>query len=505
MNRIKNVLEYLETSEKLYPDKIAFADETSAVTYSQFAAAARRTGTAIARLTAPGRPVAVLGEKSVETLIAFFGCVYAGCFYVPLNPRHPAERIEKILCSLGFPAIWAQEKYISLLPQQSAEQNLIRSGDGTPDADEALLGQIRGRSTDADPLYIMFTSGSTGTPKGIAVSHRSVIDFIEEFSKLFDITCDDVIGNQAPFDFDVSVKDVYSTLRNGATMQIIPKKLFSFPVMLTDFLIDRKVTVLIWAVSALCILSTFRSFSYKVPYPVKKVLFSGEAMPVVQLNEWKKYLPDAMFVNLYGPTEITCNCTYYILGKGPYTDGVLPIGKPFPNERVFLLSEDGKAIEEEGVTGEICVSGTALALGYYNNAQATAAAFVQNPLNSVYPETIYKTGDLAYYRADGNLCFVGRKDFQIKYQGHRIELSEIESAMQSIEGVERAVCLFDGKAERIVAFYKGKVGQSDIKVALRKRLPSYMVPHSCVAVDGFELTENGKTDRRKLMEKLNYA
>ncbi len=498
MSRVKNVLEYLENSARRDPHKIAFADETQSVGYAELVRRARGMATSIARLVPPRTPVAVLGEKNIHTLCAFFACVYAGCFYVPLNPRHPAERRQKILSALGEPLIWVQESMKEMVCGLPGKIVCDRETEG--EADEALLQGIRDRHIDTDPLYVMFTSGSTGTPKGIAVSHRSVIDFIEEFVSLFGIGREDVIANQAPFDFDVSVKDIYSTLKAGATMQILPKKLFSFPSMLIDHLIERKVTTLIWAVSALCILSTLRAFEYKVPDRIDKILFSGEAMPVKQLNVWKEYFPKAMFVNLYGPTEITCNCTYHILAAGAYEKEVLPIGKPFPNERVFLLSEDGKEITAPRVTGEICVAGTALSLGYYNAPQESAAAFVQNPLQSAFFEQIYKTGDLAYYDEAGDLCFVGRKDFQIKYQGHRIELAEIENAMLMLPSVRRAVCLFDAAAEKIVAFFCGEADPAQVRVFLRGRLPSYMVPQRCVAVEAFELTENGKIDRKKLKE-----
>lgn len=245
MSRIKNVLEYLETSARREPHKIAFADETQSVTYAELLRRAKGMATAIARLVPPRTPVAVLGEKNIHTLCAFFACVYAGCFYVPLNPRHPAERREKILSALGAPLVWVQDPMKELVA--AVPYRVVCERDTEGEADEELLQKIRAQHIDTDPLYVMFTSGSTGTPKGIAVSHRSVIDFIEEFVPLFGIGREDVIANQAPFDFDVSVKDIYSTLKAGATMQILPKKLFSFPSMLIDYLIERKTTTLIWA------------------------------------------------------------------------------------------------------------------------------------------------------------------------------------------------------------------------------------------------------------------
>lgn len=366
--------------------------------------------------------------------------------------------------------------------------------------DAAILDKIRRSHIDTDPLYVMFTSGSTGIPKGIAVSHRSVIDFIGEFVNLFGIDQSDVIGNQAPFDFDVSVKDIYATIATGATMQIIPKKCFSFPMPLIDFLIDRKVTTLIWAVSALCIISTYRGFSYKVPTDIKRVLFSGEAMPIKHLNIWKKALPEAVFVNLYGPTEITCNCTYYITPDGIFDKEVLPIGTPFPNERVFLLSENGDNVIRPNTVGEICVSGTALSLGYYNCREETEKVFVQSPVNPYYNEIIYKTGDLGYYDEIGNLCFVGRKDFQIKHMGHRIELAEIETALTSMENVDRAICIYNSHKEKIIGVYRGTAEPSVVAAELRNSLPAYMIPSHFERVEEFPLNENGKIDRKKVKE-----
>lgn len=293
--------------------------------------------------------------------------------------------------------------------------------------DHSALLRIRELAADTDPLYAIFTSGSTGVPKGVAVCHRSVLDFIPQFTALMGIEEEDVLGNQAPFDFDVSVKDIYSALYSGATVHIIPRAYFSFPTKLMDYLCERRVTTLVWAVSAMCFVSTMRGFDYRVPADVRKVIFSGEVMPVKHLNIWRTFLPRAKYFNVYGPTEITCNCTYYAIERSFSEEEILPIGRPFPNERVFLLDEEDHLVTAPGALGELCVSGTALALGYYNDPERTAQVFVQNPLHHRYPETIYRTGDLARYDQDGNLVYVSRKDFQIKHMGHRIELGEIDA------------------------------------------------------------------------------
>ena len=350
---------------------------------------------------------------------------------------------------------------------------------------------------DTDPLYINFTSGSTGVPKGIVVSHRSVIDFIGYFTDIFGINSSDTIANQAPFDFDVSVKDIYSCLRTGATLLIVPKRLFSSPTELLDYICDNKVTVMIWAVSALCLITTFHALEYKTPKTVRKILFSGEVMPYKHLCCWMEYLPDTIYVNLYGPTEITCNCTYHILDKKrDYSSGI-PVGKPFPNEDVFLLDDNNLRIIVPGTVGKIAVRGTALALGYYRLEENNKQSFVQNPLNNAYPERIYLTGDLGKYDENGDLVFTGRIDNQIKYLGHRIELEEVEKAKSQMDGVDRCFCSFeDGKLR---GYYVGTVEKTALRSCMKETLPAFMIPGYIRKLQTMPMTKNGKIDRKRVM------
>ena len=498
---IRNILDYLEQSARHYPDKIAFADEMSTCTYKELWKTARSVGTKLANYVPPRSPVPVFMEKRVETIYAFLGAVYAGCFYVLLDPKLPSERLKQILQTLQSEVLVLHPDYEKQFKTLEYEGNVVNILEAVQEEEDAvLLEAIREQRLDIDPLYAIFTSGSTGIPKGVLVSHRSVIDFMEEFVDIFEITDKDVIGNQAPFDFDVSVKDIYSTLKTGATMQIIPKKMFSFPTKLLDYLDEREITTLIWAVSALCIVTTLKGLEYKVPQKVNKIIFSGEVMPIKHLNEWKKYLPDALYANVYGPTEITCNCTYYIVDREFQPGESLPIGQPFPNEKVFLLDEGNQLVREAGKKGEICVSGTALSLGYYRNPEQTKKVFVQNPLNEKYLERIYRTGDMAYYGHDGYLYFASRKDFQIKHMGHRIELGEIELAMEMAEGIRRACCTYDEPENKIIAFYEGEAEKRQIVRALGKKLPAYMIPNVWVKMDRLPITKNGKIDRKKMMK-----
>lgn len=493
---MKNVLEYLERTASLSQNKII--DEFGQCTYADLLNLSQRVGTGLISKVSQNIPIPIFMEKGIHCLSAFFGSIYAGSFYVLLNPELPQVRLQQVLSQVQSKMIVTDRIHYSIAKKYFPEHEIVLIEElQNEEVNKELLNNIRKKSLDVNPLYANFTSGSTGIPKGVVINHISVIHFIDQFIQTFDITSHDVIGNQAPFDFDVSVKDIYSAIASGATLVMIPKRLFSKPVELLDFICDHHITTMIWAVSALCLISTFHGLDYKTPQTVNKVLFSGEVMPMKHLKEWMKHLPDAMFVNLYGPTEITCNCTYHIIDRNRDYDNHIPIGKAFDNKEVFLLEGQNK-IDQENKVGEICVRGIGLSLGYYHNDKQSSQVFVQNPLHHYYRDIIYKTGDLGYWNEKKELVFNGRKDFQIKYMGHRIELEEIEKVIS--EYVERVCCLFI--KERIYCFYVGDIDKKEIHRYIKDKLPIYMIPGRFVKTDEFPLTKNGKIDRQKLSQEV---
>ena len=493
------ILDYLEETAARLPDKTAFADPDTSVTFAQLVRGARAVASALLGCTQPRMVLGFYMDKSVAALVGFMGAVYAGCAYAPLNLRHPAARILSILDTLDAPVIITDRAHLAQLEAMQPGRTLLCVEDLLAhEIDEAGLSAVRRGMIDVDPLYVNFTSGSTGTPKGVVVCHRSVVDFITCFTEIFSITEQDVLANQAPFDFDVCVKDIYSGLFTGATVQIIPTAYFTQPTKLMDFLCDRGATMLIWAVSALCFVTTMNALDYRKPDTLRAILFSGEVMPIKHLHKLQKHLPDVMYVNLYGPTEITCNCTYYIVDRAFEVGETLPIGVPFPNERILLLREDNTPAAP-GEVGELCVSGTAVAMGYYKDPERTAAAFTQNPLGPAFLETIYRTGDLVRLAENGEMVYVSRKDFQIKHMGHRIELGEIETALCAVEGVERACCLYLHDKGKILCYTCGPAQKAQIVEALHVTLPAYMIPNLFRTIDAMPLNKNGKIDRNALM------
>lgn len=498
-----SILDYLERSESLYKYKPAVTDGKQELTWHELAVMARKIGSGISKRTEPGSPVPVLLEKSPTALAAMLGIAYAGCFYVPVNPVNPPERLKKILEKLEPKVIVTDEKGKDQLAEiQESELAVSAQTLLQEEVDVWKLEEIRKERKETDILYGIFTSGSTGTPKAIAVSHGAVIRFIRHFTEIFGITEDDRIGNQAPFDFDVSVKDIYSSVMTGAKLVLIPKEYFSTPPRLLDYLCDQEVTNLTWAVSALTLVSALKGLNYKVPESVKRIMFSGEAMPPKQLRIWQEKLPQTRFVNLYGPTEITCNCTYFEVER-PYEDNEkIPAGKAFPGRRVFLMDDEGHQIDQPEVQGEICVAGESLANGYYRDPEQTAEKFVFYPVDQGEEQRIYKTGDLGYLDQEGNLIFAGRKDFQIKHMGHRIELEEIESALTALDGVEKSCCIFDTKRNKIVGFYMGEADSSTVRKQMKEKLPVYMIPSKLTQVDEMPLNKNGKTDRNYFKQQI---
>ena len=378
----------------------AFCGEKSCLTFRQLDTSIDRIGTYILRQGIKRSPIVVYMEKSPEEVAAFFGIIRAGSYYVPIDAEMPSVRIQLILENVKA---------------------------------------------------IVFTSGSTGVPKGVVGCHRAVNDYIDQLSEVLGFSSETVFGNQTPLYLDACFKELYPTLRFGATTYFVPKALFMQPLKLVQYLNEHEINTVCWVVSALTIISAFGTFKTEIPKYLKTIAFGSEVFPLKQFRMWRTALPEATFTNLYGPTEGTGMCCYYRVDRD-FEDGeAIPIGRPFDNTDIILLDDENNEVtKESGEQGEICIRGTSLTLGYMNNPEKTAEAFTVNPLQKGWPELIYRTGDIGRYNERGELMFVSRKDFQIKHMGHRIELGEIEVNAQMIEGITGAACVYDKAKGKIV-------------------------------------------------------
>ncbi len=496
-----NILEYLEATVLRLPDKIAYSNGKEHLTFSELSHHARAIGSALLEKGYTRAPIAILMEKHPNEVAAFFGSVYAGDFYVPLDPEMPVTRMETILESVGAELLIVDKKGKKIaetlhFPIKVVDfEELVQA-----EINENALCDVREAQIDTDPIYIVFTSGSTGVPKGVIACHRSVIDYIETLSEALNFSEETVFANQTPLFFDAPLKELMPVIKFGATAYLLPRTLFMFPMLLCNFLNEYKINTVCWVVSALTMISSLGLLEKNPPRYLTTVAFGSEVFPLPQYRLWREALPNAKFYNLYGPTEATGMSCVWKAERELEEGEAIPIGNPFRNTDLMLIKEDGTRAAS-GEMGEIYLRGTCVTHGYYRNPEKTAEAFVQNPLHNAYPETVYKTGDLAYRNAYGEYVFVSRKDAQIKHMGHRIELGEIEAAASKCTGILRACCAYDHKNKRIVLYYVGKSETVELLNELKHYLPRYMLPTLCVALERMPLTPNGKLDRKLLGER----
>lgn len=492
------VLQYLEDTAKRYPDKLAFADMKEAFSFEEIVQLSKRIGSIISENVEPGNPVVIYMDKRAYNIVGFFGAVYAGCFYVPVDSQMPVDRIELIFKTLECSMVLYDDITEGKLGQFSGSIKKLNYNEAVKtEINESKLKEIQLNAKSTDLLYVLFTSGSTGIPKGVTISHLAVIDLMEWMCGSYGLNESSILCNQAPFYFDASVPDLYIPIRTGAVCYIPPKSFYTFPKKILGFIQSKEINTLIWVPSALCNVVNCKAFEVCIPTTVKLVIFCGEVMPCKHLNVWRKYIPNALYVNMYGPTEATYACMYYNVEREFSDEDKLPLGRACENSRILLLNDNNQVVGVDE-PGEICILGQCLSQGYYNAHDKTDMAFVQNPTNNKYIELMYRTGDLAMVLETGEMVFVGRKDFQVKRLGHRIELGEIESAILSIESIENACCIFNQETSDIVAFYTGVVKEGDLFHKIAEKLPQYMLPNKITKLENMPMNLNGKVDRPRI-------
>ncbi len=516
-----NVDDYLRHSAQQWPYKTAIVDHNGerSTTFAQLNAFALRLGSYLIAQGLERQPILLILPKCMEALGCFAGVTKSNNFYTIFDESAPLERLLKVIRVFAPKLIITRQDY-KLLPEIQAHLKDDAAQSPIPflqveaipalPIDESALAQRRLTHIDTDLLYVLFTSGSTGEPKGVTICHKSVIDYTEWLSSEFGFSEKTVFLNQAPFYFDNSITDIYSTFKAGSTLHLINSMWFAFPAKVLKYMSEHHVTTIFWVPSVLCFFANTKAVEHFAAQlqDLKQIIFCGEPMPNKQLNVWRKHLPQCTCTNLYGPTEITDVCAYYHAEREFEDDEILPIGFACANTQLLVFATDDSAEgeskyrlitpEQVGEKGLLFVRGTSLSLGYYANQAKTDAVFIQNPLHHNYLDRLYNTGDIVAYNEHGELVCYGRADSQIKYQGHRIELGEIEAIVSGHSEVKGCACVFD---QQIALFYTAD-HDLDLSSYLRDKLPAYMIPSHIVREEQFQLNVNGKIDRLVLKAKL---
>ncbi len=497
-----NLIELFEESVNKYPQKVAVIDKDREITFTNL----REQAIMLAQKIIYGgacqnKPVAVFLDKSIESVYSDLGIIYSGNFYMNLDIKTPAERISNILKLVEPRFIISTSKQIksieAIIPD-TIDVILLDTDDRKVCIDAGYVLEKLDTIIDTDPSCIINTSGSTGTPKGVVLNHKSFFDFVEWAIDTFKFEDDLVMGSLSPIVFDIYSFELCMLMAKASTLVVLPGNLAAFPAKILDLLEKHKVNFLFWVPTIMVNIANMDLLSNYSLDSLKTVWFAGEVFPTKQFNYWHHHLPQTTFANLYGPIEITLDCTYYIVDKEIPDEEPLPIGYACRNTDIIILDADDKAVKEPNVEGELCVRGTSLAMGYYNNLEKTAAAFVQNPLNRAYPEVIYRTGDIVCYDEEGLIMFKGRKDNIVKHMGYRTDLGEIEHVIiNTLKLVKNGCIVYNQAKKEITLFYEAEqeIPASEFRKKIGQALPKYMIPTVYNHLVLLQRNTNGKIDR----------
>lgn len=494
------------------PQKVAVHDGDNSVTFSQLAERELKLASCI-NATNGGKiktPVGIFLPKCVDLIAADIGIIHSGNFYMNLDVKYPEERLRNIFKIVQPSCIVTSTKYKSIMEAVDPNMPLVIVDEVTDNSvekgfDDELAKRLE-LMIDTDPLCIINTSGSTGTPKGVVLNHRSFYDFLDCSVETWGLGDNEVLSSLSPAIFDIYSYELTLLIAKSATIVVIPENYAMFPVKILELLQKHSATYLFWVPTIMVNIANMGLLD-KMDIPsLKHIWFAGEVFPTKQFNVWyRKFKNQARFVNLYGPIEITLDCTWFAITKEYDENKPLPIGYACKNTEILILNENNELVGKNE-EGEICVRGTGLAMGYYNNPEKTAAAFVQNPLNHSYPELIYRTGDVGLINDDGEIIFKGRKDTLIKHSGYRIELSEIEHIiMNKLKLVKNCCVVYNWSKKEITLIYEN---DTELDIAtLRKQiaadLPKYMIPTAYVYMKELPRGGTGKIDRALLNKQVN--
>ncbi|WP_314591966.1 non-ribosomal peptide synthetase [Paenibacillus terrigena] len=446
----------------------------------------------------PGGIIAILMDRSLDMITAIMAVLKTGNAYLPIDPEYPQERIQYMLQDSGTRFLLTREAVSSQATSTLASLVEIVMMDAMKLGKQETGPVIVPREgSDLDLAYVMYTSGTTGKPKGIMTTHANVTRVVKK-TNYMEIGEDDIVASLSNYAFDGFTFDFFGALLNGATLVVVQKSDILDIHQLSRILIDQRITIMFVTTALFNLLVDTR---LDILTQLRKILFGGERVSVNHVRNALAVVGAGKIVHMYGPTESTVYATYYPVDEIAADAITIPIGKPLSNTEAYILGVGGQLMPI-GITGELCLAGDGLALGYLNLPEMTAEKFVPHPLEP--GRLIYKTGDLARFLPDGNIEFMDRIDQQVKIRGHRIELGEIESRMLELQALREATVLIFEKAgeKSLCAYYvtDSLISVSKMREELTKCLPEYMIPAYFVPLAKMPLTPNGKIDRRALPE-----
>ena len=500
------------------PEAPAVEFQGEAITYGEL----DRRSSALARTlidggVVPGDRVALWLHKSIESVIAVHGVLKAGAAYVPIDPSAPFKRAGHIIAHCEVACVIAQDDRVEWLRKNSSRRivSVGLAADASVIGWEEALAAVpakdaRGPLPDLHgPAFILHTSGSKGVPKGVVLSHGNARAFVEWAVAEFGLGPSDRVSSHAPLHFDLSVLDLFATCMAGGCMVLVPESQVGLGGALNRFVVERRITVWYSVPGALTRMLAAKNSGLLAGSRLRVVLFAGETFPIARLRQLHSLIADADFYNLYGPTE-TNVCVFHRVRGSDVTEErrhPVPIGRACPYAATFIVDAAGRPVAHEpAASGELCVAGDSVMLGYWRDDDETAAKTVRIPRDGAEPLDAYRTGDLVRLDDELNYVFCGREDDMVKVRGHRVEIGEIEAVLSAAGNVREAACVAvdDGTGERVIeAYLVPEAPPLDVSAVRRHcltEIPRYMVPERFHVRTAFPVTGTGKIDRKRLGE-----
>ena len=488
-----------EAQVELTPHAIALTFGDEQLTYVQLNRRANQVAHAlVARGVRAEKRVGIYAERSVEIIVGMLAVLKAGGAYVPLDPSYPQERLNFMNSDSALVAVLTTASLTRQLPIQNVSVIVLDQDFAQFDENPRVP-----KLTSRNLAYVIYTSGSTGLPKGVLVEHRSVLRLVLNASYA-QIRSDDCVAHCASPSFDAATWEVWGALLNGARVLIVPQRAVLSPTAFGQILVQHSVTAMFLTVG---LFNEYVDALERAFGGMRYLLVGGDKLvPSIVVRALAKATRPQHFLNAYGPTEATTFATTFEIIGDVSTDAPLPIGKPISNTQIYIL-DDNRSPVPIGVTGEIFIGGPGVARGYLERPELTAERFVPDPFSKANGALVYRTGDMGKWRPDGNVEFLGRRDFQLKIRGFRVEPGEIERTLQCHHGVKQTVVIAredEGRLKHLVAYVLAESYDSadqlitSVRDYLAQTLPHYMVPAAIVVLDKFPLTHNGKVDRDAL-------